>query len=150
MSEQDSWAKYVDEVLSELPMGGDDNSEMMKLFRANRIGEYEPGIKPEDFKKILEGLETGEIIGFHFKGSAKWPMVFLAFFSTRKSCFEYIEDQLPSFEGVSHLALMGRPGSSFWVKCRIRNVPICAGHNVDWIVRYLGVSLKEVTVEKPA
>ena len=151
MATTDGWVQHVDEVLSELSSGGADDSEMTANLRANKIGEYEPGIKPEDFKKILEGLGIGDVIVFHFKRFAKWPMNFLVLFGTRKTCFEYVEDQLPSYQAINFMAMRGgRFGSSYLLKCKIRDVPIGKEHSIDWMTRYLTIYLKDVTVEKPA
>jgi hypothetical protein len=145
----DSWTKYVDKVLSELPMGGVENKEMTKLCRENKVGEYEPGIKPDEFREIIEGLESGDVITFRFKGCSRWPMTFLALFSTKTTCFKYIKDQLPTYKAVNYWAMVGTGPSSSWsIKCRIRSVPISKEHNMDWMTRYLGIFLKDVTVEK--
>lgn len=145
----DSWTQYVDEVLSTIGNGVPENPEMINAYKEHGIAEYEPGINPEEFKKILEGLEVGDIIVFCFKRFSKWPMTFLALFSTRTSCFEYIADQLPSFEAINYMAMSNERYSAYLIKCKIIDAPISKEHTVDWIVRYLGISLKDVTVKKP-
>ena len=146
MDTKESWIEYVDKILLEL---GYDNDPILKLLKEKHLAEYEPGISPDEFKRILENLTVGDVIIFHFKRDAKWQMNFLALFSLNTSCFEYERNQLPSYEALNYMAMgSGRFGTLYKVRCKICSVPISEHHSIDWIVRYLGISLKDVTVKK--
>lgn len=141
------WFYYVETVLSELCIGGND-IDISAVLKANSIGEYEKGINLEVFTTKLLALATGDHVTFHFKAYTFWPMLFVALFQT-PSCFTYCDDQLTSLAAIMELAKMGRQGrlsTSREVRCRITYAPITKYHTVPWIVRYLGICLKDFTV----
>ncbi len=146
---ENEWLIYVDKILDEQEIGERETVEIRQTYKEWGLGEYARGVDPEELKAIINNLEVGDLMTFRMKGSSRWAMNFLALFNTRKTCFQYVKDQLISWEHINRLAFLNsRIWESFEVTCKVIDTPISKAHTVDWIVKYIGICVQKVTVSK--
>jgi len=148
MSTKLDWKRYVDSVRSKTSIGPEESQEILNALRDAGLGEWEPGVDLKILEKLLLGLKEDDVVTFHFKARCRWPIIFLALFATNTTCFEYLGNQPLTLKAINYMAMTGgRVSSSFQVRCRVRRAPISLEHDIPWMVEFLGIYLKDFTVE---